>query len=169
MLLCPTSDGHAIPLTNYHHPDDRAEAERLRRVGAGLITDSFGEARWMGALANTRAFGDSHFKKAGVTAEPEVISQVLKGDDFAFVVCFSDGIGGVVSDQEVVDLCRGAQHPHDAAKNVLRYAEELGSDDNATVVVIPLRGWGNVGGEDRTKETREYKKSKVDLFRDHRQ
>jgi protein phosphatase PTC6 len=47
MLLCPVSDGRAIPLTNYHHPDDRAEAERLRKVGAGLITDSFGEARWM--------------------------------------------------------------------------------------------------------------------------
>lgn len=108
MLLCPVSDGRAIPLTNYHHPDDRSEAERLRKVGAGLITDSFGEARWMGALANTRAFGDSQFKKAGVTSEPEVITQVIKGDDFAFIIAFSDGIGGVVSDQEVVDLCRGA-------------------------------------------------------------
>jgi len=169
MLLCPVSDGRAIPLTNYHHPDDRAEAERLRKVGAGLITDSFGEARWMGALANTRAFGDSQFKKAGVTSEPEVITQILKGDDFAFIITFSDGIGGVVNDQEVVDLCRGASHPDEAAKSVLRYAEALGSDDNATVMCIPLRGWGKVGGEDGTAETRKYKLSKVDLFRDHRQ
>lgn len=169
MLLCPVSDGRAIPLTNYHHPDDRAEAERLRKVGAGLITDSFGEARWMGALANTRAFGDSQFKKAGVTSEPEIITQILKGDDFAFIIAFSDGIGGVVSDQEVVDLCRGASHPHEAAKAVLRYAEALGSDDNATVMCIPLRGWGKVGGDDGTEEKRKYKLSKVDLFRDHRQ
>ncbi|UZJ51457.1 hypothetical protein CBS101457_000777 [Exobasidium rhododendri] len=169
MLLCPIADGRAIPLTNYHHPDDRAEAERLRKVGAGLITDSFGEARWMGALANTRAFGDSKFKKAGVTSEPEVITQILKGDDFAFIIAFSDGIGGVVNDQEVIDLCRGAAHPHDAAKAVLRYAEALGSDDNATVMCIPLRGWGKMEGEDSTAETRKFKLSKVDLFRDSRQ
>ena len=169
MLICPVSDGRAIPLTNYHHPDDRAEAERLRKVGAGLITDSFGEARWMGALANTRAFGDSQFKKAGVTSEPEVITQILKGEDFAFIIAFSDGIGGVVNDQEVVDLCRDASHPDEAAKAVLRYAEALGSDDNATVMCIPLRGWGKVGGEDGTAETRKFKLSKVDLFRDHRQ
>jgi len=49
-------------LKQYHHPDDRAESERLRKMGAGMITDSFGEARWMGALANTRAFGDSQYK-----------------------------------------------------------------------------------------------------------
>lgn len=169
MLLCPVADGHAIPLTNYHHPDDRSEAERLRRLGAGLVTDSFGEARWMGALANTRAFGDSKFKKAGVTSEPEIITQVLKGDDFSFIIAFSDGVGGVVSDQEVVDLCRDAGHPHDAAKAVLRYAEALGSDDNATVMCIPLRGWGKTQGEDSTAEQRRFKLSKVDIFRDHRQ
>lgn len=169
MLLCPVTDGHAIPLTNYHHPDDRSEAERLRKMGAGLVTDSFGEARWMGALANTRAFGDSKFKKVGVTSEPEVITQVLKGDDFAFIIAFSDGIGGVVSDQEVVDLCRGARHPHEAAQAVVKYAEALGSDDNATVLCIPLRGWGKVQGEDSTAEQRKFKLSKVDIFRDHRQ
>jgi protein phosphatase PTC6 len=74
----------------------------------------------------------------------------------------------VVSDQEVVDLCRGASHPHDAAKAVLRYAEALGSDDNATVMCIPLRGWGHVAGEDSTAEKRRFKLSKVDLFRDNR-
>ncbi|PWN42012.1 protein serine/threonine phosphatase 2C [Ceraceosorus guamensis] len=167
LLLCG-SDGRAIPLTNYHHPDDRGEADRLRKVGAGMITDSFGEARWMGALANTRAFGDSGFKKAGVTAEPEVITQVIKGDDYAFVIAFSDGVGEKVSDQEVVDLCRGAGHPSDAAKAVLSFAEELGAEDNGTVLVIPLRGWGKVGGEDTTRAQREFRKSKTDVFREGR-
>lgn len=51
----------------------------------------------------------------------------------------------------------------------MRYAEALGSDDNATVICIPLRGWGKVEGEDGTEETRKFKLSKVDLFRDHRQ
>ncbi len=163
MLLCATEDGRAIPMTNYHHPDDRGEAERLRKLGAGMITDSFGEARWMGALANTRAFGDSRFKRVGVTAEPEVITQIIKGDDFAFLIAFSDGVGGVISDQEIVDLCRGAPHPSVAAKRVLDFAEELGTDDNSTVICIPLRGWGKVKGEDTTKQRREFRRSKVEV------
>ncbi|KDN52782.1 protein serine/threonine phosphatase 2C [Tilletiaria anomala UBC 951] len=168
MLLCATEDGRAIPLTNYHHPDDRAEAVRLRKLGAGMITDSFGELRWMGALANTRAFGDSRYKKVGVTVEPEVISQIIKGDEYAFLIAFSDGVGGVMSDQEIVDLCRGADHPSDAAKAVLSFAEELGTEDNCTVVCVPLRGWGKVKGEDATQQRREYRRSKVDIFRDSR-
>ncbi|KAL9936120.1 hypothetical protein V8E36_004962 [Tilletia maclaganii] len=169
LLLCAKSNGEAIPLTNYHHPDSPAESERLRKVGAGMVTDSFGEARWMGALANTRAFGDSRYKRAGVTAEPEVLTRIINGDDFAFIIGFSDGIGGVMSDQEIVDLCREARHPSDAAKAVLRFAEELGSEDNCTVLCVPLRGWGQVGGKDTTKERRELRRSKTDIFRDHRQ
>ena len=112
-----------------------------------MVTDSFGEARWMGALANTRSFGDSMYKcvearmfccgqmlslrplcrKAGVTAEPEVITQVLKGEDYSFIIAYSDGVGEKLSDQEIVDLCRGAPHPSDAAKAVLSFAEELGA------------------------------------------
>lgn len=168
MLLCAATDGKAVPLTTYHHPDDQSESERLRKMGAGMITDSFGEARWMGALANTRAFGDSRFKKVGITAEPEILSQVIRGSDYGFLVGFSDGVGGVISDQEVVDLCRNATHPSQAAQSVLRFAEELGAQDNCTVLVVPLKGWGKVGGQDKTKERREMRKSKIDLFRDSR-
>ncbi|EST08684.1 Protein phosphatase 2C (PP2C)-like domain protein [Kalmanozyma brasiliensis GHG001] len=168
MLLCSASDGKAIPLTSYHHPDDRSESERLRKMGAGMITDSFGEARWMGALANTRAFGDSRFKKVGITVEPEIWTQVIRGEDYGFVIGFSDGVGGVMSDQEVVDLCRGAKHPSQAAQSVLSFAEELGAQDNCTVMVIPLKGWGKVGGQDKTRERREMRRSKIDVFRDNR-
>lgn len=124
-LLCPTVDGQAIPLTTHHHPDAPSESERLRRLGAGVVTDSFGEARWMGALANTRALGDGQFKAAGVTAEPEVLSQVIRGEKYSHVTLFSDGISSVMSDQEVVDLARGAGHPQEAARRILKFAEEL--------------------------------------------
>lgn len=168
MLMCSVKDGKAVPLTSYHHPDDRSESERLRKMGAGMITDSFGEARWMGALANTRAFGDSRFKKVGITVEPEIFSQVIRGSDYGFVIAFSDGVGGVMSDQEVVDLCRNAKHPTQAAQNVLTFAEELGAQDNCTVIVIPLKGWAKVGGQDVTRERREMRRSKIDLYRDNR-
>lgn len=48
-------------------------------MGSSLVTDSFGEARWMGALENTRGLGDLKFKPFGVTPEPEVRSKFLKG------------------------------------------------------------------------------------------
>ncbi|CAO1635306.1 unnamed protein product [Parajaminaea phylloscopi] len=168
MLLCPTADGKAIPLTSYHHPDALSESERLRRLGAGVITDSFGEARWMGALANTRALGDGEFKAAGVTAEPELLSQVIRSDNYSHVTLFSDGISSVMSDQEVVDLARGCTHPQEAAKKILNFAEELGVEDNTTVLVVPLKGWSKIGGQDTTLKQREFRKSKVDLFRDRR-
>lgn len=142
MLLCPTQDGQAIPLTTLHHPDTASESDRLRRLGAGVVTDSFGEARWMGALANTRALGDGSFKAAGVTAEPELLSQVIRGTSYSHITMISDGISSVMSDQEVLDLARGCDHPKEAAKKILEFAETLGVEDNATVVVVPLKGWG---------------------------
>ncbi|KAG7099115.1 hypothetical protein E1B28_000988 [Marasmius oreades] len=80
VLLCSTDGGKVVPMTENHHADSRVESIRLRRMmGSALITDSFGESRWMGALANTRGLGDLRFKKFGVTPEPEVRTKLLKG------------------------------------------------------------------------------------------
>lgn len=57
-MLVSQRSGRVQALTVAHHADSRVEAERLRRTGTGLVTDSFGESRWGGALANTRAIGD---------------------------------------------------------------------------------------------------------------
>lgn len=44
-------------MTQDHHPDARIETARLRRMGGNRsIMDSYGEAMWMGALANTRGY-----------------------------------------------------------------------------------------------------------------
>jgi protein phosphatase PTC6 len=42
------------------------------------------------------------------------------------------------------------------------FAEEIGLDDNATVVVIPLAGWGDVRGPDLTKERRDYRRMQAE-------
>lgn len=42
-ILCNSFNGRVEPLTEAHHPDSRVESERLRVVGTGLVTDSFGE------------------------------------------------------------------------------------------------------------------------------
>lgn len=67
-------------MTEDHHADTRGEQARLRRMGQGIVTDSFGETRYMGALANTRGFGDTKYKYFGMTPEPEIRTRRLKGD-----------------------------------------------------------------------------------------
>lgn len=79
-LLCNVKDGEVIALTDRHHAEARVEADRLRSMGADrLISDSFGETRWMGAIENTRGFGDTQWKASGVTCEPEVTTRVVDG------------------------------------------------------------------------------------------
>ena len=69
----------------------------------------------------------------------------------------SDGVSSILSDQEIVDLARDAPDPKSAANRVLSFSQDLGGDDNATAIVIPLAGWGTPYELDRTKELREYR------------
>lgn len=62
-----------------------------------------------------------------------------------------------MSHEEVNDLVRFAPTPVEGAKRVLSFAENIGSEDNATVVVVPLLGWGKPQGSDTTRELRDYK------------
>jgi len=162
VLLCSTNGGFVHPMTENHHPDTRVEATRLRRMmGSALITDSFGESRWMGALANTRALGDLKFKPFGVTPEPEVRAKLLQGRDWAYMVVVSDGISSTLSDDEIVDLARGAPTPKVAADRILSFSQELGASDNATAIVVPLAGWGKIQGPDKSLALREFRRQQA--------
>lgn len=156
-LLCSAIDGKVVALTENHHPDSRVEAERLRRIGTGLITDSFGESRWGGSLANSRGLGDAAFKSLGVTGEPDIINKIISGEHWEFLVLVSDGISNVITNQEIIDLCKGAKTPKEAADRVVDFAETLGGRDNMTAIVVPLLRWGNGAGLDLTVERREYR------------
>ncbi|KAJ3790877.1 phosphatase 2C-like domain-containing protein [Lentinula aff. detonsa] len=163
VLLCSTDGGRVLPMTENHHADARGESIRLRRMmGSSLITDSYGESRWMGALANTRGLGDLRFKKFGVTAEPEVRTKLLEGEEWAYMVMVSDGVSSTLSDDEIVDLARDAPDPKVAADRILSFVQELGGEDNRTAIVIPLSGWGKIRGSDKTKELREYRRKQAE-------
>ncbi|TFK56977.1 protein serine/threonine phosphatase 2C [Heliocybe sulcata] len=170
VLLCSTDGGKPYAMTDIHHADHRNEAIRLRRMrGHALMTDSFGDVRWMGALANTRGLGDLNYKQYGVTPEPEVRTKLLNGTEWAYMILVSDGVSDVVSNDEIVDLARDAPTPKHAADKILDYAEEMGSDDNATALVVPLAGWDKIQGPDRTKELRKYRREQaVGTERHHR-
>ncbi|TKA52221.1 hypothetical protein B0A53_04644 [Rhodotorula sp. CCFEE 5036] len=156
-LLASTQSGRARRLTESHHADSRTESERLRTSGTGIITDSFGESRWGGVVANTRAVGDVEFKPVGVIAEPDITKKVFKGDEFSHLILLSDGITDSLSDQEIVDLTRGIRDPTQAAKKIVSFAEDVGAEDNLTCLVVPLPGFGRMGGIDTTASRREYR------------
>lgn len=159
VLLCNRETGLVTPLTEKHHAESRVEASRLRRMGAGLlVSDSYGESRWMGAVENTRGFGDGRWKPSGVTVEPQVETRVIDGDAIAYMILVTDGITSLISDQEIIDLARRSLDPSRAAKTIVHFAEDLGASDNCTCVVVPLAGWGDVRGEDRTVDRREYRR-----------
>jgi len=40
----------------------------------------------------------------------------------------------------------------------LAFSEELGGNDNATAIVIPLAGWNKINGPDKTRELRDYRR-----------
>ncbi|CAI8508347.1 unnamed protein product [Pichia kudriavzevii] len=180
-ILCD-KDGVARTLTKDHHPSNPIEAQRLRKLSAGLImTDSFGEERYLN-FANTRSFGDISAKNVGITAEPE-ISEWLIGDpsmvqsykkresleipdfggDECFLVLTSDGVTNTLSDQEIVDIImtnynnKGHKwgNPSKCANEVVEFVQCIDGDDNATCLVVRLAGWGKWPILDRTGKLRE--------------
>jgi protein phosphatase PTC6 len=70
----------------------------------------------------------------------------------------TDGLTSLISNQEICDLTRGAKDPTKAAQAILKFAEDLDPQDNCTCMVIPLKGWGKVKGEDMTRDRREYRR-----------
>jgi protein phosphatase PTC6 len=63
-----------------------------------------------------------------------------------------------------VDLVRDANDPKTAADKILAFSEELGGNDNATAIVIPLAGWNKIDGPDKTRELREYRRLQAGMI-----
>jgi protein phosphatase PTC6 len=98
-----------------------------------------------------------------VSAGPEPLLTIFAraGADYAYMVFVTDGVSSLISNQEIIDLARNAHDPHRAATTIVNFAEDLGAEDNCSCIVVPLAGWGNVGGTDETEARREYRRRKV--------
>ncbi|POS86153.1 hypothetical protein EPUL_001566, partial [Erysiphe pulchra] len=162
IILCNTATGLAKSCTTDHHPSSPGESNRMRRYSTSFVTDSFGEERVSG-LANTRAFGDIHSKRIGVSAEPEIHRIELMAAEYSMLVLVSDGISGNLNDQEIVDIVKEAKTPEQGARDVVAFATEVSKNgDNATCLVVRLGGWekrreGGLGSLG-TMECREWRR-----------
>ena len=97
-------------------------------VDQGLISPD--QAMRDGGSAITRALGGAE------TVDPDVSSVELQPND-RFVLC-SDGLSGMISDENIRAILLGADDPQRAAQNLVDAAKEAGGDDNVTVVVVNI-------------------------------
>ncbi|KAM6908907.1 protein phosphatase Mn(2+)-dependent 1K [Xenentodon cancila] len=139
-MLC--RKGGANKLTTDHTPDRRDERQRIQRFGGFVTWNSVGQANVNGRLAMTRSIGDFHLKSSGVIAEPETRWLTIQHANDSFLVLTTDGINFLLSDQEICDVINQCHDPTEAADVIAQQAMQYGSEDNATIVIIPLGAWG---------------------------
>ncbi|KAI9494146.1 phosphatase 2C-like domain-containing protein [Zychaea mexicana] len=158
ILLCDASTGQVVTLTTGdHHPSNPNEQDRLRKYAGFVTTDSWGDDRILGMLATSRAFGDAKLKRYGVSSEPDIVRHTIEKDNpAAFLVLVTDGLTSVMSDQEIVDVVKTGADPTMSARKLVDIADQYGSEDNCTAMVVRLKDWGT-RMHDLTHDLREYR------------
>ncbi|XP_075389684.1 protein phosphatase 1F [Tenrec ecaudatus] len=132
--------GQVVKLMDAHRPERQDEKERIEALG-GFVShmDCW---RVNGTLAVSRAIGDI-FQKPYVSAEADAASRELTGtEDYLLLAC--DGFFDFVSPEDAAGLVQNhlAQHQGSGlhvAKELVAAAQEQGSRDNITVLVVFLR------------------------------
>lgn len=132
-------DGSAVALSDDHKPNRPDERARVQAAGGHVVFA--GCWRVQGDLAVSRAFGDSHLKRYGVSAEPELSRYDLAEGD-AQLVLASDGLWDVVDEAQCGHVLRRCPEPLDAARALCEMATQRGSMDNITVLVVALKPQG---------------------------
>ncbi|XP_062311061.1 protein phosphatase 1K, mitochondrial-like [Osmerus eperlanus] len=139
-LLC--RKGRGLKLTHDHTPDRKDEKERIRQSG-GLVTwNSLGQATVNGRLAMTRSIGDFHLRSSGVIPLPDTRRTHVQHHHDTFLALTTDGINFLITDQEICDVINQCHDPHEAAQVISQQALQYGSEDNSSIVVVPLGSWG---------------------------
>ncbi|XP_029310472.1 protein phosphatase 1K, mitochondrial [Cottoperca gobio] len=139
-LLC--RKGRANKLSRDHTPDLKEERLRVQRLGGFVTWNSAGVAHVNGRLAMTRSIGDFHLKSSGVIAEPDTQRLTVQHATDSFLALTTDGINFLLSDQEICDVINQCQDPTEAANIIAQQALQYGSEDNATIIVVPFASWG---------------------------
>ncbi|XP_038588234.1 protein phosphatase 1K, mitochondrial-like [Micropterus salmoides] len=139
-MLC--RKGRANKLTKDHTPDRKDERHRIQRFGGFVTWNSVGQANVNGRLAMTRSIGDFHLKTSGVIAEPDTQRLTIQHANDSFLALTTDGINFLLSDQEICDVINQCQDPTEAADVIAQQALQYGSEDNATIIIVPFGAWG---------------------------
>jgi protein phosphatase len=107
-------------------------------------------------------------EEAAVHPERHIVTRALGGPDdvdpdffvlpladFERVLLCSDGVTGMIGDEEIARLLAENADPSDAADRIVAAAVTAGGIDNATAVVVDVVGWAR----DRTPDSRSAQES----------
>jgi len=141
ILVSLDENGQAKPhnLTTPHKASDPVEKERIEKLGGHVF---FG--RVFGALAVSRAFGDSRYKQPKtsqdfVTAEPAHHEADLS-PIYKYLVFACDGMWDVMNHQTAAELVhkfsQEGKDPTEAAQLLVQEALRKRTEDNVTVIVV---------------------------------
>jgi serine/threonine protein phosphatase PrpC len=141
----------AIPLSRDQTPYRKDERERVKKLGAAIMSidqmegheemhENWGdmvlgeevdihgdpprvwvEGKDYPGTAFTRSIGDALAEGVGVTAEPEMLARELTCDDHILVIA-SDGIFEFLTNQEVIDVCVKCETPLQACEKLVKMA-----------------------------------------------
>ncbi|XP_047971471.1 probable protein phosphatase 2C 59 isoform X2 [Salvia hispanica] len=124
--------GNAFAVSRDHKPDQTEERQRIEDAGGFVMWA--GTWRVGGVLAVSRAFGDRQLKQY-VVADPDIQEEKVD-DTLEFLILASDGLWDVVTNEEAVSMTKPIPDPEDAAKRLMQEANQRGSGDNITIVVV---------------------------------
>lgn len=123
--------GQAKTLTKDHKPTVRAEFEKIMHAG-GRVS----QGRTNGVLGISRALGD--FEVVGLGRVPEITHVSVEEND-KYIVMACDGLFNVLTNDEVAALVSGCNSATEAAYTLKNMAFACGTQDNISVIVIPLK------------------------------
>jgi serine/threonine protein phosphatase PrpC len=144
-------------LTTPHKASDPTEKERIEKLGGHVF---FG--RVFGALAVSRAFGDSRYKMPKtsqdfVTCDP-ALHQVELDPSHKFLVLACDGLWDVMNHQTVADLVHRfyteGKNPSDVAQMLVSEALRRRTEDNVSVIVVYIN-WNDENSDDDDSDDEE--------------
>jgi protein phosphatase 2C family protein 2/3 len=143
-------------LTSDHKPEHEKEKKRIEASGHEVIRDTIVQHgkrvhtyRIDSVLSVARSIGDAEYKDSfdldaseqAVTCVPDVLDRQATPGDILLLAC--DGLFDVMTNEVVADKVRAARAAGDAldaiAKSLVNVAiNELGSDDNVSVVIVEI-------------------------------
>mmetsp|Transcript_10604 Transcript_10604/g.17695 ORF Transcript_10604/g.17695 Transcript_10604/m.17695 type:complete len:481 (+) Transcript_10604:41-1483(+) len=155
-VLIPKA-GDAVELTVDHKPTDDVEKARIEEAGHEVLRDTILEHgkrvhthRVDGILAVARSLGDVNYKdsfdlppeKQAVTCIPDICERQVESGDALVLAC--DGLFDVMPVEQLASIVQDAMQNENAnldelaEKLTTTAIEELGSDDNVSVIVVRI-------------------------------
>ena len=109
------------------------EKKRIEKMGGKIVDD-----RINGILAVSRGFGDFDLKNKGLICEPHITKKLID-NSLNYCVIASDGVWDILSPDDVSKICfANKTNFKDIAKIIVETAQERGSEDNISCIVVEL-------------------------------